>query len=825
MKYRRSRNWKRILAGGLAVLLLCPGAGGGLAAYGAEASVDVDETMYVNLDYYGAATKVNVVKSCNFNGRTQYTDYGSYLDVKNMTNNIAPVVEDGAVTWTMPETLAGRFYYQCTMDTEQIILPWELDVSYKLNGVPRDADKMAGVSGLVEINIKALPNDKAKPYYRDNFLLIAAVAVDMSKCYSVEGEGAQTQNLGETTAVVFTALPGEEGDFTVRIGTDSFETIGVIFTMAPGTLEDLEHIKDLKEAKDTWRESGDQLYDSLEQMALSVEGMREGVNQVQAGMDSAESARQKWSANKDSILAGNDQALAALTAMSAQMDSMVPYLQTAKDSAEAVNKSMNDIVNTLGEMQEPLQKLYNRLRNIKSSSESVGEYLPELQASMEELILLDMQLQQNEDLFLINLKSTRKSSLRANSLYYDEDLDDEDLEDEDLDEEEEIYWSDDFLGIGNKVQDSVKDDAETDSDQEFGVGTDDGQDGEWDNRPGEAGGAIMEEPAVNEENNASDEGRVDVSGESTVALSLDSSGGSEEGTSPEPSGDPEGGDSPEYSGESSHNDADDGSTAPKEPSQTLGKAKATMEKRETLKLGMGSAADIISGLTSKGKALTTIAGQSRELTTAMSNLMGDTSDAAKYSSELVDYMDYLIEDITALNDSLDVYYPDLQACLDDTKELVNCTTDALNSGVTALSIVQNTLKDTSNDFDSAARDSLRGSMELLDKSLNVLDSTASMRHAVRTMKDTMDREMDKFDTDNRFLFMDPLAQKVSFTSEKNRSPKTLQIVLRTDEISLDDDAAKTADAEVAKVKVSPLQRMWNVLVEMWRAMVSIFKNR
>lgn len=91
-------------------------------------------------------------------------------------------------------------------------------------------------------------------------------------------------------------------------------------------------------------------------------------------------------------------------------------------------------------------------------------------------------------------------------------------------------------------------------------------------------------------------------------------------------------------------------------------------------------------------------------------------------------------------------------------------------------------------------------MELLDKSLSIFDSTTAMRQAGRTMKDTIDNELDKFDTDNRFLFMDPSAEKVSFTSDKNRPPKTLQIVLRTDEISVDDDDAKTVDAEVAKAK-------------------------
>ena len=239
----------------------------------------------------------------------------------------------------------------------------------------------------------------------------------------------------------------------------------------------------------------------------------------------------------------------------------------------------------------------------------------------------------------------------------------------------------------------------------------------------------------------------------------------------------------------------------------------------------GAAKAIEQALYEKVAVLQELSAQSKSLTDRMSNLMDDTSDSAKYSAEIVDNMDYLIEDLKALNDSLDVYYPDLQTALDDSRELVRRTTDALNNGISTLTIIQNTLKDSSDDFDAAARDSLRGSMELLDKSLNILDSTTAMRQAGRTMKDTIDNELDKFDTDNRFLFMDPSADKVSFTSDRNKPPKTLQIVMRTDEISVDDDTAKTADAEVAKAKESPLRRMWNVLVQMWKAMVSIFKNR
>lgn len=827
-------KYNRIMAAGMVFVMLCTGTGS-LPAYGAEASVDVDETMYVNLDYYGRVDKINVVKGVGLNGRTEFTDYGTYENVINMSNSIEPVLGDGTVTWQLPQAQRERFYYKCAVDKDRMVLPWDFDVSYKLNGVPTDADKLAGASGLIEINVKAEPNDNAGAYYRNNMMLMVAVPVDMSKCYSVEAEGSQTQNLGDTTAVVFTALPGEDGAYTVRIGTDSFETIGVIMAMVPGTVEDLEHIKDLKEAKDTWQDAGDELYDSLEQMAKSVENMRQGVNQVRQGMDSAESARQKWSNSKDSILAGNDQTLAALTSVSQQMDTMIPHLQTAKDCAEVVHSSMNDIVSTLGDMQDPLRKLQTRLKNIENSAGGISSDLPELKKTMESIIALDTQLQASQDTLLTYLSLYKSSSAKARRLY-DEELDEEELEDmEDVDYGVSNGGSHSSSGGSGSQENTQNNNQGNDQESGNSGSSTDGKD----NPNGGAGGSGTEEGG----GGGSTDGSGGVSGSETGSGSESGSGtgnGSESGSG-STAGEGNTGGSP---AENSTASGDTGSSTP-DTGTVISSAKnagntgntglagisvtASIERKNIPLVSspdpQGAAKAIEQALYEKVAVLQELSAQSKSLTDRMSNLMDDTSDSAKYSAEIVDNMDYLIEDLKALNDSLDVYYPDLQTALDDSRELVRRTTDALNNGISTLTIIQNTLKDSSDDFDAAARDSLRGSMELLDKSLNILDSTTAMRQAGRTMKDTIDNELDKFDTDNRFLFMDPSADKVSFTSDRNKPPKTLQIVMRTDEISVDDDTAKTADAEVAKAKESPLRRMWNVLVQMWKAMVSIFKNR
>lgn len=764
MKFR-----KRVTASVLTAALLCTSAGS-VPVYGAPAGADIDETMYVNLDYYGKTTKVNVVKGVNLNGLGKITDYGNYINVENMSTSDAPVLGDGSVTWNLPEGQKGRFYYKCTMDNEQVVLPWDFDVSYKLNGVPTDGDKLAGAGGLIEIHVKATPNDNADLYYRNNMMLMVTVPVDMSKCYSVDADGAQIQSLGSTTAAVFSALPGEEGDYTVRIGTDSFETTGVIMAMAPGTIDDLNHIKDLKEAKDTWKDAGDALYDSLEQMAKSVESMRDGINKVQSGVSSAESARQKWSANKDSILAGNDQTLESLTALSQQLETLVPHLQTAKDTAETVHNSMGDIVNTMGDMQQPLRKMYDRLRNISTTSQSLGEQLDDVREDMAWLIQNNAQFQVQTTTILEALPK-----LIASLEDYDvDDLDLGDLEDTDT----------------RTIADDPDDDRENKADTSSGN---------------------QEDPDTNKADSSDTVTEDKTSGD----MASEAAGAGHEDGGAEADNSSHTADS--AAGTDNRSDAADGADI--SDAQTL--SKAHIEKHEVPLVGAPSGVDLVTLY----KMLSKIDEDSREFTQVASNLMDNVGDAAKYGADLTDSMDLMIEDLTALHDSLDMYYPDLQASLDDLSELVNRTTDAMNKGISTMTIVQNTLKATSGDIDEAAKNSLRGSMELLDKSLSILDSTTGVRTAGRTMKDVMDEQLDKFDTDNRFLFIDPSEDKVSFTSDKNPAPKTLQVVLRTDEISLDDEDNKETDAETEKVNEGPLKRMWNVLVQMWKAIISIFKNR
>ena len=61
-KMRGGELSRRAAAGALAAICLIAGTGEAQTVQAAPATPQVDETMYVNLDYYGKTSKINVVK-------------------------------------------------------------------------------------------------------------------------------------------------------------------------------------------------------------------------------------------------------------------------------------------------------------------------------------------------------------------------------------------------------------------------------------------------------------------------------------------------------------------------------------------------------------------------------------------------------------------------------------------------------------------------------------------------------------------------------------------------------------------------------------------
>jgi putative membrane protein len=610
-------NRRKIIAGLLLgmfmVSVILPNA----QVYAAAPSVTTDEAVYINLDYYGGMSDVSVVKSCSLNGVTHFRDYGNYESVTNMSGYDKPIVNADGVEWNLKKKAGlDRFYYNCKVKNNAIVLPWNIDVSYKLNGVPCKADNLAGAKGLVEINITAKPNNKAKVYYRNNMLLQVASYINTEEAYSIDAPGSQMQSIGTYKAVVFAALPGEEDTFTMRIGTDCFETKGITMMMIPGTLKQMEEIKKLKEAKDTVYDSAQAIYTSMNDIMNTMESMNEGLSELKNGAAGTEDARSTFSAGKYQMYQYGDTALDDISEANEQLNNMIPYFKTGQKMTRDLNNDIGNLVNTMGELKAPLE----------DTSDSAY---------------------------------TMRNDLKA------------------------------LQNMVNALN-------------------------------GQIGTTLPNLGAV----------------------------------------------------------AAAGGATPYEATQLQGQA------------GMAGTLDNYSD--------------------NINSLLSETADMAKTTSEIAGITQDLIDETEDLDNTLDDYEDDLIDILGDCKKLTKLMNNSIDSSVTFLTYSKALLQVSGDKLDIATASSLKGLNDVLDKSIIGLGSISSMRNANNTIKDAIDREFDKFENENKFLNLDAKADLISFTSNENPAPESIQIILRTKEISLNDKNGDNSDLETEKADIGVFGRIKNL---------------
>ena len=816
--------------------------------------VQVDETMYVNLDYYGTATQINVVKGCTTNGLTEYTDYGTYDKVVNMTDDTAPEIGDGTVTWKLPEK-NSRFYYQCTMPKNSVDLPWTFDVSYKLNGVEADASKLAGASGLVEVNVKATPNEKAKAYYKNNMVLTVLVPVDMEKCYSVDAPGAQVQSVGSYQAAMFAALPGEDGDFTVRVGTDNYENIGVIMMMVPGTLDELNRIKDLKEAKDTWREDGNKMYDSMNALLKTMESMKSDVSSVKGGLANLDQARGTVSANRKQIEALSTQALADLQAVTDQTTVMIPYLQTARDAVTDINSNTQALSNTMEDMQDELDRLYDRLGSLSKSLRSASDELNKGLVSQQTQDAIEKDIVQRTAEVQKILEELDKLLGQGNtSLTVTEQgigslnqslatLDGMKLKRirkmKSAEKEETSVSSEAASGNGNgqtagtagsaDITDSAgaadhaktTGSANTTDDAEMAAGTSaSGSAGteSKDSAEQEAAGAGSASGAAgNQAEKAAESATKTEDKDAEVnAFGTEVSAGA---LTAGPSGELGSGGVNDASWEDEIGNAED------DVEEALESLSATTYSADAASL-VEETKGIFQKVEQAQKTAKTIVNKVNGAFKTAGDIAGKTGSTLSALRSSTDELINLLDDMRVLIDTTDKYVPTMLDSLSDSEELMNRLTRALYTTHDMLSLLNDTLISAGDSLDAGTKATLQGMEKILDKNLTMIDQLAAVREAGEDMKSTLDEQIDKFEDENNFLNIDPEAEKISFTSSKNPSPNSVQIVLRTDEISDDDESTDISDQEAdGSSEEGPLKRMWNVLVAIVKAIIEIFQNR
>lgn len=842
-----------------------------MTAYAGQATADVDETLYLNLDYYGNVSDANVVKGINFNGTSSYTDFGDYLKITNMTDEQKPEIKNGSVTFEKNKN--GKFFFQGELKPDKIQAPWTFDITYKLNGVVTDADKIAGASGLVEMDIDCMPNKSVSKYMQDNMMLFVAIPVDIQKCYSVDAPESQTMTLGQYTGIVFTALPGQEGHFQVRLGTDKFESVGAIFAMTPGTVGALNKIKDIKDIKDDFRDDTNAMLDDFDNVLDDVTDVSAQLKITNQILEQLQSGKNKIHGNAQVIFDGNDVAIQDLRDLNGTLTPLNDDLKTAQWMVYDVNQNLNTLDSDLMDSSSKLKSLNTKLKRLGSSMSGTSIDNLQIQDMSDEIKGVTSTLGKvNTDIKNLTDSDNREefkssaSEVTTNAALSHVKNHTEGVSSEDAAAAEEVVKKvqkaaelaqSDPTSNETYVQDIV--DACTEAVKDAFT-TAEGNTPET-----ELAATVM--AALGQDLSAMDAAtKTTVVGVVTglynmgitdtaeltkamgTGLAAYMSGGQTamaEALAPTLSASPKGQEAKEAAVQTFLQQK----TAEAMGDTTGSKTSAYLGHVNDLSNLQNDAKDLEN--TAIGKNASQLADDVNGLTGAIEDILNATdslvdSDAAE---NLVDYINSVtsdlneimenggavafdaaktlntlrgvISDIDELIGIMNAYYDDVQKTLEDSENVLTQIQKTSGDAATALQNLNSTLRSAEPDFSAAADNSFKVGHMAIDNTNKIVDDTKNFKSTGRNLRDTINNKLDEEEADNNFLNMDPEATKVSLTSDQNQEPTSIAIICRSDEISVSDDTTKTLDAEVPDASTTLLGRIKAVFVKLWNTVRSL----
>ena len=325
-----------------------------------------DEAYYALTDYYGNLTEGSVVKSYTVNGAASLTDYGDYDEIVNLTDDRVPTSAAGGNVFSFDGDAPEHFYFEGKTAQPFEDLPWTLSVHYTLNGVATKAEDLAGKTGVVEIQIDAVPNENASEYAKRNYTLEAMAIFNQDDILSLEAPGAQVQLIGNLRAVLFLGLPGEECHYTIRVGSNAFTFGGMTFLMVPATLSQLQEIATLSQRKDDLEENYEKLSQGLDALLDSLGGISSGLYSAANGLDQLNAARETLSQNSGTLSWQADAVLGDLDALNGSLSTLPGHLDQGKKLLSDTEKDVKALNAALTEAREELESIQKEMKSLKA---------------------------------------------------------------------------------------------------------------------------------------------------------------------------------------------------------------------------------------------------------------------------------------------------------------------------------------------------------------------------------------------------------------------------------------------------------------------------
>ena len=353
------------------------------------------EVVYAKISASGAIDAVYVVNHYEVVKGGSITDYGSYDSVKNLSNSKPIAIEGDQISLQAEE---GDFYYQGNLKEKD--LPWNIEISYEMNGQEDTPQNIAGKSGELGIRIVTKRNEKVNAVFYENYMLQISLTLPSDTCSNIDAPDATIAEAGNNTMLTFTVLPDTEADFKVAANVTNFEMGGIEISAMPFTMSfDLPDtdgmIKDLEKLPDAI----DELNDGVGELAKGTTQLKKGADRLKNGSGKFESGLTELTRNSTGITSASTQINEALATISASIKGGVAETDLGNmaqlpAALSELSKGIKGISGGLNQLKDGYSMAYSALDasilSIPDSSitmEQINQQFPD--ADKEQRALLD----------------------------------------------------------------------------------------------------------------------------------------------------------------------------------------------------------------------------------------------------------------------------------------------------------------------------------------------------------------------------------------------------------------------------------------------------
>lgn len=320
----------------------------GTQSGGLSDRIGKQQVVYIKGEADGTQSGVYVVNAFDSQTPGAISDQGSYETVTNLTDSQELSCVDGEVAFDISE--GETFRYQGDLDPKTAT-PWDIEVSYKLDGNDTDPDELSGASGNIEMTLSVDPNEECVNDYADNYLLQITGTLENDVARNITADDAMFAQSGDATQLTYMLLPGKSAEYAISFEAtdfefDGFQMVGVPLSIAldvsdedlGSAPEDLSELSDaIAELNDGAGEVADgasSLEDGAAELASSSSNLSQGSASVAAALDNLSKGAQQLSGSIDrQLIPGIQQLASGSSSYLEQLDQSVALLEQQTQGA------------------------------------------------------------------------------------------------------------------------------------------------------------------------------------------------------------------------------------------------------------------------------------------------------------------------------------------------------------------------------------------------------------------------------------------------------------------------------------------------------------